>query len=234
MDAARVYLPATLDVISVDRMASELASALDAAAPVVLLTGGAAGTFCAGWSPDPVTAGESEHYSFSRVLAAMHNAPKPLLAVVDGPAMGAGMGLVCACDWVVATDRASFGLPELLSGRVPAITWPLITERMAPHVARQWAISCEPQSAREALRAGLVDEIASMDALESVIERVSHALSRLHSEALVRLRQWARSSRRHELSTALSMGVELNAELNVARQEHRQEHASAPARRQAR
>jgi enoyl-CoA hydratase/carnithine racemase len=215
--AVRVLLPRVLDVASVDRLAEELALALASPAAVVLVTGGAADMFCTGSTGDPLTAGESETYAFSRVLTAMHHAPKPLLAAVDGPAIGAGMGLACACDWVVATERSTFGLPELLSGRVPAITWPLITDRMAPHVARQWAISCQPRSAREAFDAGLADEIVPIDRLPDGIARATRALERLDPEALVRLRRWARSSRRHDLPTALSMGVELSAELGQPR-----------------
>jgi methylglutaconyl-CoA hydratase len=207
-----VRLPRELDIASVDRLALDLAAAIDAPAPIVLITGAVADTFCLGSTAKAVIAGEAETYAFSRVLAAMHHSPKPLLAAVDGPAIGAGMGIACACDWVVATEVSTFGLPELLSGQVPAIIWPVITDRMAPHLARQWALSGQPRSARSAQEAGLVDEVVPADQFDQGIERAFEVLVRLHPDALTRLRRWARSSRRHELPTALSMGVEISAE----------------------
>jgi methylglutaconyl-CoA hydratase len=208
-----VRLPAELDLESIDRLALDLAAAISAPGPIVLLTGTTAGVFCSGAAPGAAASGESDTYAFSRVLAAMHHSPKPLLAAVDGAAAGAGVGIASACDWVVATEDSTFGLPELLSGRVPAIIWPLLVERMPPHMARQWALSGEPRSAILAREAGLVDEVVAANQLTAGVERAVVALERVDPSALTRLRQWSRSSRRHELPTALSMGVEISAQL---------------------
>ena len=155
--------------------------------------------------------GAAPTHAFSDLLTTMHQAPKPLLGVVDGRAIGGGMGLACACDWVVATERATFALPELLWGLVPAIIWPVLTDRMAPHVVRQWTLSAHSRSAVEAHAAGLVDDLVPTRDLDRAIERAMRTLRRLDPDALRRLRGWARESRQHDLPAALQRGAEITA-----------------------
>jgi polyketide biosynthesis enoyl-CoA hydratase PksH len=143
---AVVRLPRDLDAASVSALARDLETALASTAPVVALRGADDDTYCLGLAIGSSLDGPSATHAFSDLLGRMHDSPKPLLAVVDGRAIGGGMGLACACDWVLATARASFALPELLWGLVPAIIWPVITDRMAPHVARQWTLSAHTRT----------------------------------------------------------------------------------------
>ena len=143
----------------------------------------------------------------------MHWSSKPLVAVVDGRAIGGGMGLACACDWVLATERSTFALPELLWGLVPAIIWPIITDRMAPHVARQWTLTAHARSAAEGLAVGLVDDLVADGQLDAAVRRATRMLRRLDPTALVRLRSWARASRQQDLTVALRRGAAMTAEM---------------------
>ncbi len=210
---ATVRLPRDLDAGSVAVLAQSLEAALACDSPVVALTGADSDTFCLGLAIGSSLDGTAATHAFSDLLARMHGSPKPLLAVVDGRAIGGGMGLACACDWVVATDRATFALPELLWGLVPAIIWPVITDRMAPHVARQWTLSAHTRTAAQGSDAGLVDDVTTPDRLDRAVGRAVRALRRVDPEALRRLRTWARTSRQHDLAEALRLGADITADM---------------------
>lgn len=209
--AATVRLPIDLSAESLPPLADDLRRALSSAAPAVTLAGANADTFCLGLAVGSGTHHSAPTHAFADLLAMLHHAPKPLIAAVDGRAIGGGMGLACACDWVIATERASFGLPELLWGLVPAIIWPVLTDRMAPHAVRRWTISAHTRTAIEAEVAGLVDALVPSDSLDRAIERAARHLRRLDPHALQRLRTWARESRRHDLPEALALGAEITA-----------------------
>jgi enoyl-CoA hydratase/carnithine racemase len=211
LTAATVRVPFDLRTESVARLGRDFEAAVSSSAPVVALVGATDDTFCLG-----MAIGADTHHSthaFSDVLAALHAAPKPLIAVVDGRAIGGGMGLACACDWLIATERSSFALPELLWGLVPAIIWPVIADRMPPHVARRWVVSAHSRDGAEAFTAGLVDELVAADALDAAVRRSARKLQRLDGEALRRMRAWVRASRQHEMPVALRLGADLTAAL---------------------
>jgi enoyl-CoA hydratase/carnithine racemase len=210
---ATVRLPKALDLASVAALSRDFEAALASEAPVVAFTGADVDTFCLGLAIGSSLDGSAATYAFSALLARMHEAPKPLLAVVDGRAIGGGMGLACACDWVVATDRSTFALPELLWGLVPAIIWPVITSRMAPHVARQWTISAHTRTASDGVGVGLVDDVTPSDRLDRTVRRAVRSLRRLDPEALRRLRAWARTSPQHDLPMALCIGAGITADM---------------------
>jgi enoyl-CoA hydratase/carnithine racemase len=208
---ALVRLPPALDAATVAALDRDVATALESAAPVVALAGASADTFCLGLAIDGAEPASVQ--AFADVLARLHAAGKPTLAVVDGRCIGGGMGLACACDWLVATERASFALPELLWGLVPAIIWPVISDRMPGHVARQWTIAAHSRPVAEAVAAGLVDDLAASAALESAVRRAVRMLTRLEPGALRHLRAWVRTSRHHDLPEALRLGAGLTAAL---------------------
>jgi polyketide biosynthesis enoyl-CoA hydratase PksH len=208
---ATVRLPVDLSAVTLPALTRDFECALASPAPVVIVTGADADTFCLGLAVGSGTTDAAPTHAFANLLAMMHGAPKPMLAVVDGRAIGGGMGLACACDWVIATERATFGLPELLWGLVPAIIWPVLTDRMAPHAVRQWTISAHTRSAIEAETTGLVDALIPSLAIDRAMQRAAHHLCRLDARALQRLRQWARQSRQLDLPAALNTGADITA-----------------------
>lgn len=210
---ATVRLPNDLDPASVAILWRDFEAALTSDAPVVAFTGADADTFCLGMAIGSSLGSGDAARAFSALLARMHEAPKPLLAIVDGRAIGGGMGIACACDWVIATDRSTFALPELLWGLVPAIIWPVITSRMAPHVARHWTISAHTRTASDGVEVGLVDDLTTSDRLDRTVARAVRLLRRLDPEALRRLRAWARTSAHHDLPEAMRIGAEITADM---------------------
>lgn len=83
--------------------------------------------------------------------------PKPVLAFVEGQAMGGALGILAAADIVIATPTATFKLPETIMGIIPAVVSPFIIQRIGVAKVRYLALGGAYQ-AEQALQAGLVDE----------------------------------------------------------------------------
>ena len=210
--AAVVRLPEHLSEASVDSLLIDLYAAFDAPAGVVVFVGADTDTFCAGMAMDSGGEG-AETRAFASVLVSLLDSPKPTLAFVDGRALGSGLGLAAACDWVTATDRAAFGLPELLWGLIPATIWPIVTSRMAEGTARRWTISAHARSSTEALAAGLVDEVVPCDEAVATVNRTVGMLHRAEPDALRALRHWMFDARDQSVDTVLARGASLTARL---------------------
>jgi enoyl-CoA hydratase/carnithine racemase len=86
---------------------------------------------------------------------------KPLIAAVEGKALGGGFEIVLACDLIVAAEDAWFGLPEVRRGLVAAAGGVLRLPRRIPRaVAMELALTGEPVTAARALELGLVNRVA--------------------------------------------------------------------------
>lgn len=99
------------------------------------------------------------------LLVAMLRFPKPLIAAVNGPALGTGLALVGACDLVLAAESATFGSPEPDRGLVAGVTVPLLAFRLGAGPAASILFRGTPVSAPEAHRLGLVHELVPFDLL---------------------------------------------------------------------
>ena len=82
-----------------------------------------------------------------------------MVCLVDGEVKAGGVGLAVACDIIVATERATFELGEVIFGLIPANVLPLLTLRVSPQKARSLVLSSRRISAREALHLDLVDDV---------------------------------------------------------------------------
>jgi methylglutaconyl-CoA hydratase len=94
---------------------------------------------------------------YPELLDAIWTSPKPVLAVVRGPARAGGIGLLAACDVVVAASSATFAFSEVRLGIVPAVISAVVLPRMVPHVAHRLMLSGETFDAEAAAAGGLVD-----------------------------------------------------------------------------
>jgi enoyl-CoA hydratase/carnithine racemase len=93
---------------------------------------------------------------------------KPLVAAVEGPALGGGLEIVLACDLVVASTTARFGLPEVRIGRVPTCAGLFRGPRALPlNLARELILTGQPIDAARAHAVGFVNEIAEAGGAEA-------------------------------------------------------------------
>jgi methylglutaconyl-CoA hydratase len=124
-------------------------------------------SFCAGadigWMQKSASHTREQNVADAQVLAAMmhtlYTFPKPLVGLVQGAAVGGGVGMVSCCDIVVASDAASFRLSEVKLGIVPAVISPYVVRAVGSRAAQRYFLTAEPFSATEAKNLGLIHEI---------------------------------------------------------------------------
>jgi len=109
-----------------------------------------------------------------RMLEAVDACPAPVVARVQGYALGGGSGLVACCDIAVAAPDALFGYSEVRLGIIPAVISPFVLPRIGPGAARRYFLTGERFDAETALRIGLVHEVA--EDLDAAVESVVEAL----------------------------------------------------------
>jgi methylglutaconyl-CoA hydratase len=95
-----------------------------------------------------------------RMLAAVDACPAPVVARVQGHALGGGSGLVACCDIAIAAPDAVFGYSEVRLGIIPAVISPFVLPRIGAGAARRYFLTGERFDAETALRIGLVHEVA--------------------------------------------------------------------------
>jgi enoyl-CoA hydratase/carnithine racemase len=118
------------------------------------------------------------------LLTAMLHYPKPIIAAVNGPALGTGLALVTACDLVLAAPQASFGFPEAQRGLSAGVGIPLIAFRLGAGQAAHLLLRGHPIDAQEAHRVGLVHQIVPYDLLWAQARQWAEDISRSSSVAL--------------------------------------------------
>ena len=129
---------------------------------------------------------KAEAGRFAKLLYRMHAYPKPLIARVHGAAFAGGMGLVAACDLVVAAEEAEFCLPEVRIGLVPAMISPYVVRALGETRARRYVLTGERLGAREAHRIGFVHECVPAAELDARVEKFAVQLSQAGPQALAR------------------------------------------------
>ena len=103
------------------------------------------------------------------MLAALDSSPAPLVARVQGYALGGGSGLVACADVVVAAPDATFGFSEVRLGIIPAVISPFVFARIGAGAARSLFVTGKRFDAETALRIGLVDVVA--EDLDAAVDR---------------------------------------------------------------
>lgn len=151
----------------------------DAEVRAVVLTG--SGTaFSAGadltWMSSLVDGSFEDHVEnsrgFERMLRAVYDAPMPVLAKVNGHALGGASGLLSCVDIAVAATGAKFGFTEVKLGLVPAMISAYVQPRIGPTNARRYFLTGEVFDTATAVRIGLVHEACEPDDLDATFDRV--------------------------------------------------------------
>ena len=126
---------------------------------------GASGVFCTGMdfadaTGSPQSVAERGGAEFLGLLKRLTTVPRVVVSVVDGRATGGGVGIAAASDFVVATPRAVFSLPEALWGLLPCCVLPFLIRRVGFQPAYAMGLSTLPVTAEQAHRIHLADELA--------------------------------------------------------------------------
>lgn len=123
--------------------------------------------FCAGGDlrqmKDLAQQPAEQAYAWPEDIVALHkaalDAPKPMIALVDGPAYAGGMGLAGLCDILLATERARFGMPEVRMGLFPMIIVAHLARAIPRKLLLDLMLTGRSLDAAEAYRAGFVNRV---------------------------------------------------------------------------
>jgi methylglutaconyl-CoA hydratase len=109
---------------------------------------------------------------FAGMLWRIASSPKPVVARIQGAALGGGVGLACTCDVAVAADNASFSVSEAKFGILPAVIGPYVTNAVGKRQALRLALTTARIGAAEALAMGLVQQVTTLDGLDAAVDAV--------------------------------------------------------------
>ncbi|MDQ1593177.1 MAG: cyclohexa,5-dienecarbonyl-CoA hydratase [Pyrinomonadaceae bacterium] len=142
--------------------------------------------------------------SFHNIFRALEAMSKPVVALVDGAALGGGCELVSACDIVIATARARFGQPEIKLGVFPPVAAIMLPRVIGERRARELILTGELIDAPEALRLGLVNYVVAPDELEAKGQEILARLRELSAPALELTRRALDLAREERLEDVLA------------------------------
>lgn len=165
-----------------ERVAGLIHSGLDQAEAdrdvrAVVLTGAGDKAFCAGGdlqlqadgTPFTIDVADPRHY-VARLLRRMDSCRLPLVARVNGHALAGGLGLVCACDLVVAREDAMLGVSEVKVGIFPMMILPFLLRVISYRRMMELCLSGEPMLAREAEGERIINYAVPAEELDTKLE----------------------------------------------------------------
>lgn len=200
-------------VAELQRAVRELAG--DATVRVVEVSG-AGKTFCAGADIDWMkkvsgfTMEESRRDSaeLASLFRALDELDKPVVARVQGAALGGGTGLLAVCDVVVAAENAIFGTTEVRLGVIPAVVSPYLLRKVGESRARAWFVTGERVTAQEALQAGLVHRVVAEKDLAAATKAVLDAILLGGPEAVLEAKRLARAVAFQPIREATTLAIQ--------------------------
>jgi enoyl-CoA hydratase/carnithine racemase len=210
------------------QMLADLSQALDdlhqeRRVRAVILTG-AGPAFCAGMDLSEMQATaqmpqadawqqwHEDAVQYRELLDKLLQYPKPIIAAVNGPALAGGVGLILASDVVIAAGEAKFGLPEPRRGIVAGIISPLLVFRIGASHAANLLLTARTIDAAEALRMGLVHEIAAAaDQLLAGAHALAEEIAKSAPEALLLTKRLLNETIGEHLGTQFSAGAAASA-----------------------
>ena len=179
----------------VSALASRLAGLATEGIRVCVLAGGPP-VFCAGGDLTDLNAtvaqgtlamSEVVYQHFHRLVTTMSGVPFPIVAAIDGAALGAGLDLALCCDLRVATTRSTFASSWIGAGLVPGMGGAhLLTEAVGSARAHEMVLLGEPVDARRAHAWGLVSQVAEPEDLADVTAGITQRLAGQPPVALAR------------------------------------------------
>lgn len=198
-------------------LAVQLASAISTAAVreecAVIELSAEGSVFCAGWDLDEIRDVQSKGRDAAlsmiqtgrRVYDAMDASDAIVVAVVNGPVFGFGVGMLCHADVVIAREGATIGLPELKAGVVPASVLADLIGAVGPKLALKWCTDGRV-APHEALASGLISAYVPATDLESTVAGIVEPLTSVHVPSLRATKKLARDMKEMNPMTRRAYG----------------------------
>lgn len=171
-----------LSTALVEQLHQGLTDAADEPGVRVVVLGHTGGTFCAGADlseaagQDPGEIAVDRAREMTRTLRAILELPVPVIGAIDGHVRAGGMGLIGACDLVVAGPQSTFALTEARIGVAPSIISLTLLPKMSPRAAGRYFVTGEKFGAAEAAEIGLITQAA--DDVESAVAALTAEIAK--------------------------------------------------------
>lgn len=186
----------------------------------IILTGAGA-NFCAGidleqwWELADQSAAwdqfQEDAEGLRELVESMLRLPKPIIAAIDGAAVGLGVGLALASDLVVASHRASFSLPAPKLGLVSGIVAPLLVFRHGASLAARLLLGGEEMNADEGYRLGIIHHLVPAEQIWVRANTWGQSLAEASGESLLLSKKLLNEMIGEPLGTNLSSGAAATA-----------------------
>ncbi len=183
----------------------------DESVRVIVLTGAGEKAFVAGADIGEIreqSAIEARAFSArgQNLMSLIQSLDKPVIAAINGFALGGGMELALACHLRIASDNARLGLPEIKLGIMPGFGG---TQRLLRLVgttrALEMSLTGEPITAQRALELGVVNQVVASDELKSTVTGLSTSLAAAAPEAVRGILQAVNQGAETDLNTGLAL-----------------------------
>ncbi len=199
------------------RLADELGDVCDninhdEKARVVIITGTGEKAFCAGidLSESSSLAGINQRGKLLSVAVPIASLTSPVIAAINGDALGQGLELALACDLRIAAETANFALPHITSSTIP---WDGATQRLPRIIgkakAMEMILTGETVDAVEAYRIGLVNKVVPPKELIQTVKNIGQAMAAKASLPL----KYAKEAIHKGLDLTLEQGLHLEADI---------------------
>jgi enoyl-CoA hydratase/carnithine racemase len=194
----------------------------DAAASRAIVLRGAGAHFCQGrevprQAPGQIlSALEARHIHaepFLQLAGAFERSAVPIVGVIRGQVSGGGCALAGLCDVTIASDDATFQLPEMHHGIPPCLAMAALCRRMPRKALVYWVFSTEPIDAATALSLGILSQVVALANLEKAVTALLHKLVAYAPTAAQAVKQYMRSA--PELNTEAAAELAANLLANV-------------------
>lgn len=180
-----------------DRLTAEINSlSHNNAVAVIVLQSQGVKVFCSGASFDELLQVENEAQGteffsgFAHLLNAIRKCSKLIIGRVQGKAVGGGVGIIAACDYVVATPESAVKLSELAIGIGPFVIEPAVSRKIGKAAMAEMTLAAhEWKSAEWALENKLFSEIHTAENLDSAVVNFAQKLSAYNPEALLEMKK---------------------------------------------
>ncbi|CAB3745577.1 Short-chain-enoyl-CoA hydratase [Paraburkholderia sediminicola] len=163
-------------------------------------------------TPPPETACQEYRSGIQRVPKALYHLEVPVIAAINGPAIGAGLDLACMCDIRIASASATFAESFLTAGIVPGDAGAWLLPRVVGRAkAAEMAFFGEPVSSAEALECGLVSRVVEPEALMDTALNVAARIAANPGAVLRMTKRLLRGAEHGSLESSLELAANLQA-----------------------
>ncbi len=183
-----IIIPPLLNPKSIGDLSQQITKAENENVSFLILKGSEK-VFCDGLDLKWVTDNQNaDHYKnmqeYASCLKKLQTGKFISIAVVSGSASGGGMGIVCACDHVIATESSSYSLPEGLLGLIPGMILPALLNKMNRTTIKKMVLTGQKYPAAKALEWGIADEIVKTDETHKALENAIKSMRSCKRDAV--------------------------------------------------